>query len=40
MPNDLPPREAVDQQAQRVLAAGSFEQLAADLRAAAPDLRP
>lgn len=33
MPNDLPPWAAVYQQAQRWLAAGSFEALAADLRA-------
>ena len=33
MPNDLPPWEAVYQQAQRWLAAGCFEQLADDLRA-------
>ena len=33
MPNDLPPWEAVYQQAQRWLAAGGFEQLADDLRA-------
>ncbi|MCJ2104447.1 IS5 family transposase [Methylobacterium sp. E-041] len=33
MPNDLPPWEAVDPQAQRWLAAGCFEQLADDLRA-------
>ena len=33
MPHDLPPWEAVYQQAQRWLAAGCFEQLADDLRA-------
>ena len=33
MPNDLPPRAAVYQQAQRWLAAGCFEALAQDLRA-------
>ena len=33
MPNDLPPWAAVYQQAQRWLAAGCFEALAADLRA-------
>ena len=33
MPNDLPPWEAVYQQAQRWLSAGCFEQLADDLRA-------
>lgn len=33
MPNDLPPWEAVYQQARRWLAAGCFEQLADDLRA-------
>ncbi len=33
MPNDLPPWAAVYQQAQRRLASGCFETLAADLRA-------
>ncbi len=33
MPNDLPPRHAVHQQARRWLAAGCFEVLAQDLRA-------